>query len=61
MPMTSKIKSQALKSQDAEELRKTALSQEMKALFDQGVQLVLDGLTTSAEILRVTRIEQDRD
>lgn len=61
MPVTSKIKSQALKSQDAEELRRAALSQGMIPLFDRGVQLVLEGLTTSAEILRVTRIEQGKD
>jgi general secretion pathway protein E len=61
MMVTSKIKTQVLKSQDAEELRRAALSQEMGALFDQGVHLVLEGITTSAEVLRVTRIGEERE
>jgi general secretion pathway protein E len=61
MPVTSKIKTQVLRSQDAAELRKVALAQEMVPLFDRGVQLVLEGVTTSAEVLRVTRIGQERD
>jgi len=56
MPVTSRIKTQVLKSQDSEELRKVALDQEMVSLFSRGIQLVLSGATTSAEILRVTRI-----
>lgn len=58
MPMTSKVKAQVLKSQDAGEIRKVALKEGMKTLFDQGVQLVLRGITTSAELLRVTKIDQ---
>jgi type II secretory ATPase GspE/PulE/Tfp pilus assembly ATPase PilB-like protein len=54
----SKIKAQVLKSQDAEELRKTALGLDMVPLFDHGISLVLEGITTSAEVLRVTRIEE---
>ncbi len=60
MPVTAKIKSQVLKSQDAQELRRVALSQGMATLFDQGVELVLAGITTSAELLRVTRIDQEK-
>jgi general secretion pathway protein E len=56
MLMTSRMKGQVLKSQDAEELRKAALTQEMVSLFQQGIALVCSGITTSAEILRVTRI-----
>jgi general secretion pathway protein E len=56
MPMTSRIKGQVLKSQDAEELRKVALTQEMVSLFQQGVALVCAKVTTSSEILRVTRM-----
>lgn len=59
MLMGSKIKTQVLKSQDAAELRQVAISQGMSSLFDHGVQLVLSGLTTSAEVLRVTRMGQD--
>lgn len=58
MPVGGKIKSQVLKSQDAQELRKVALAEGMKSLFEQGVELVALGITTSAELLRVTRIDQ---
>ncbi len=61
MPVTSKIKNQVLKSQDAEELRRVALTQEMVGLFEQGVRLVMEGTTTSSELLRVTRMEQERE
>lgn len=60
MPVNARIKAQVLKSQDAQELRKTALSQGMATLFDQGIELVLGGVTTSAELLRVTRIDQEK-
>jgi general secretion pathway protein E len=59
MPVTSRIKTQVLRSQDSAELRKVALEQEMTSLFTQGVSLVISGATTSAEILRVTRIAED--
>ncbi len=58
MPVSSKLKSQVLKSQDAQELRKVAMKEGMKSLFEQGVHLVLRGITTSAELLRVTKIDQ---
>lgn len=57
MPITSNIKSQVLKSQDAQELRKVALADGMKTLFQEGVELVIQGNTTSAELLRVTKID----
>lgn len=60
MAVTPRIKSQVLKSQDAEELRRVALEQDMITLFEQGVQLVIKGITTSAELIRVTRIDQGR-
>jgi general secretion pathway protein E len=61
MMVTSKIKAQVLKSQDAEELKKAALLQQMVSLFERGVELVSCGVTTSAEVLRVTRIAEDQD
>jgi general secretion pathway protein E len=61
MPVTAKIKAQALKSQDAEELRKVAISQGMLSLFDYGVELAKEGQTTSAEVLRVTRIGDSKE
>ena len=59
MPMNAKIKTQVMKSADAQELRKTALSNQMASLFEHGCRLVTHGLTTSAEILRVTRIGEE--
>ncbi|MFI5343484.1 MAG: type II secretion system ATPase GspE [Chlamydiales bacterium] len=56
MLVTPKIKTQVLKSQDAEELRNVAIAQGMISLFENGVALALEGQTTSAEVLRVTRI-----
>jgi general secretion pathway protein E len=61
MPITAKIKAQVLKSQDAAELRHTALTQQMETLFHQGVSLVSEGVTSSAELFRVTRIEAGRE
>lgn len=58
MQVSSKIKAQVLRSQDAEELRRVALGEGMESLFEQGIRLVLAGITTSAELLRVTRIDQ---
>ena len=50
------IKTQVLKSQDAEELRRIALQQGMQTLFQQGRDLVMTGVTTQEELLRVTRV-----
>lgn len=57
MPMHAKIKAQVIKSADAEEIRKTARSLAMVSLFEQGRHLVTHGLTTGAEMLRVTKME----
>ncbi len=59
MPMYSKIKAQVVKSADAQELRRIASSYRFLSLFEQGCQLAMRGLTTAAEVLRVTRIAQD--
>lgn len=61
MPVTGKIKTQVLKSQDAEELRKVAVSQGMVSLFESGVFAAISGQVTSSEVLRVTRIGQERE
>jgi general secretion pathway protein E len=61
MPMLAKIKTQVMKSADAEELRKTARSCQMASLFEQGRQLVMHGLTTAAEVLRVTRLNEESE
>ena len=53
--MNHAVKQQILKSADAVELREVALQHGMAALRTNGAQLVLRGITTSAEVLRVTR------
>lgn len=59
MMVTPRIKEQVLRSQDAQELRRVAIAESMTTLFKQGVQLVLRGITTSSELLRATRIDQN--
>jgi general secretion pathway protein E len=59
MPMYARIKAQVVKSADAQELRRVASSYRLLSLFEQGRQLAMRGLTTCAEVLRVTRIAQD--
>lgn len=55
MVMNHAVKQQILKSGDAVVLRQVALEHGMVPLRESGAQLVLSGLTTSAEVLRVTR------
>jgi len=52
---TSPIKKQILQSADAIEMRRVALASGMKSLLYHGSRLVLDGVTTVAEVLRATR------
>jgi len=61
MMVSSKIKAQVLKSQDAEELKKAASFQNMVSLFERGVELVVAGISTSSEVLRVTRIAEEQN
>lgn len=55
MNMTPAIKRQLLKSPDAMELQRVALENGMLSLRREGANLAIQGITTSAEILRVTR------
>lgn len=55
MVMNHAVKQQILKSADAVELREVALQHGMVPLRVNGAQLVLRGITTSSEVLRVTR------
>jgi general secretion pathway protein E len=55
MPVHYALKAQLLKSADAVELRRVALSEGMSTLYVEGVSLALQGLTTLAEVLRVSR------
>ncbi len=55
MMMSGGIKKQLLKSGDAGELRLCALSEGMSSLRKEGAHLVIQGITTTAEVLRVSR------
>ncbi len=55
MPVSQPIKNQLLMSADATLLRKIAMEKGMGTLRMHGASLVLEGLTTTAEVLRVTR------
>ncbi|MBA3722477.1 MAG: type II/IV secretion system protein [Parachlamydiaceae bacterium] len=55
MPITNAVTKQIVHSPDAIEMRKLALSQGMVSLLGHGAELVKNGLTTVAEVLRVAR------
>lgn len=55
MHVSSNIKRQLLKSADALELQKVALIEGMETLRQEGAFRVLEGITSTAEVLRVTR------
>ncbi len=55
MPVSGKIKKQLLKSADASALQQTAADLGMATLRSEGGRLAKKGITTTAEVLRVTR------
>lgn len=55
MPMSPPVKSQILQSADATALQKIAVEAGMKGLREEGGRLVIEGTSTSSEVLRVTR------
>lgn len=55
MPVTQTIKSRLLHSADSTELLKTAVQGGMRTLRKEGGRLAILGITTSTEVLRVTR------
>ncbi|MFS8564309.1 MAG: type II secretion system ATPase GspE [Rhabdochlamydiaceae bacterium] len=55
MTMSNGIKKQLLKSGDAVELRECALAEGMSSLRIEGAHLVIQGITTTTEVLRVSR------
>jgi len=55
MPVSQRIKMQLLKSADANMLQKIAVEEGMQTLRFQGGKLASSGITTSAEVLRITR------
>lgn len=55
MPVSHLIKRQLLKSPDSMELQRSAISEGMVSLRDQGARLAKLGKTTVAEVIRVTK------
>lgn len=55
MPVSHTIKTQLLHSADATQLQKAAVNSGMKTLREEGAILISQGVTTTAEVLRVTR------
>lgn len=55
MPVSGEIKKQLLSSADASAFQETAAKEGMATLRSQGGLLAKEGLTTTAEVLRVTR------
>ncbi|MDO5554128.1 MAG: ATPase, T2SS/T4P/T4SS family [Planctomycetia bacterium] len=58
MMMTSKIRELAFQGASTPVIRKAAQSEGMKVLFEDGMQKVLQGITTIEEVLRVARLEE---
>jgi type IV pilus assembly protein PilB len=54
MPVTDEIRELVLRNAHAGEIRDVALSQGMKTLRQNGIQKVIEGVTTLEEVLRVT-------
>lgn len=55
MPLSHKIKRQISKDTDSNLLQKTALEEGMVSLRESGAKLVCKGITSTEEVLRVTR------
>jgi general secretion pathway protein E len=55
MPVSHLIKRQLLKSPDSMELQRSAISEGMLSLREQGARLAKLGKTTVAEVIRVTK------
>lgn len=55
MPVNNAIHKQIVQSPDAVEMRRVALSQGMISLLGHGAEIVKNGLSTAAEVLRVAR------
>jgi type IV pilus assembly protein PilB len=55
MLMTSKIRELSFQGASTQELRKTAVSQGMNTLYQDGIAKVLKGITTLDEVFRVAK------
>lgn len=59
MTINNALKRQIVKSPDSVELRRIALESGMVSLLHNGVELILQGITTCSEVLRSTRGVED--
>ncbi len=59
MSMTSNVRKQVLKSPEATQIQATALEDGMMTLRDCGRALAIKGITTTEEVWRVTRAEEE--
>ncbi len=55
MEMNLNIKNQLLQSADASKLQKVAMDSQMRSLRQMGAELAIKGVTTSFEVIRVTK------
>ena len=55
MTVNAAIHKQIIASSDGVEMRKVAVKQGMKTLRDHGQELILQGITTITEVLRITK------
>jgi len=55
MELTSSLKSLILKTYDSNRIKDEAINQNMVTLFQDGIEKVLNGISTIEEILRVTQ------
>lgn len=55
MMMTNKIRDLAFAGASTQEIRRAAISQGMKTLYDDGIRKVLNGTTTIEEVMRVSK------
>ncbi|MEP0813400.1 MAG: Flp pilus assembly complex ATPase component TadA [bacterium] len=57
MMVTPELRELIIERANTDQVRKVAIEQGMKTLFDSGILKVLDGITTVEEVLRVTHTE----
>jgi general secretion pathway protein E len=55
--VTDAVRNELMKGSDASMIKKVAMSQGMKTLRDDAAAKVIAGMTTIAEVLRVTQEE----
>ena len=61
LPATDEIKSSIIRNDDAATLKKLAIQSGMRTLRDDGVDRVLNGVTSFDEVMRVTREDSQED